>query len=162
MKVQLSLRSSVLLTRPTSLRPTTFPTRAPTSSRSISSSLPRPFLTTSQTAHHSSCPSCHSPLPPASTALCPSCSNLLPPPPPSASIFELFALEPNYAVDLGVVKKRFLQQQQKVHPDLFSGQGEREGWAKGWSGRVNDGYKVLVDPRARGEYLVSAAHRRGT
>jgi len=126
-------------------------------SRALSTTPPTSRPTASPTSPPAACPSCHAPLPPPSVALCPACAALLPPPPPSASHFALFALAPAFGVDVGLLKRAFLQAQQKVHPDLFSGQGERERWAKGWSGRVNDGYKVLLDPRARGEYLVSRA-----
>lgn len=60
-----------------------------------------------------------------------------------------------YELDLKDLKRNFLKFQQKVHPDLFSGQGEKESWAKSWSGKVNDAFKLLENGRSRGEYLVS-------
>ncbi|GJN89192.1 hypothetical protein Rhopal_002169-T1 [Rhodotorula paludigena] len=101
------------------------------------------------------CPSCGTPIPRALAPLCPSCSSLLPPPPPSTTYFSLFGLEPTFGVDLKALKRSFLQLQQKVHPDMFSGKGEVEEWAKAWSGKVNDAYKALVNERERGEYLLS-------
>ncbi|TNY17010.1 hypothetical protein DMC30DRAFT_333024, partial [Rhodotorula diobovata] len=89
------------------------------------------------------------------TPLCPSCSALLPPPPPSTTYFALFGLEPTYAIDTRALKRSFLELQQKVHPDMFSGKGEVEDWAKAWSGKVNDAYKALLNERERGEYLLS-------
>ncbi|CEQ40259.1 SPOSA6832_01856, partial [Sporobolomyces salmonicolor] len=103
----------------------------------------------------SSCPACHTPLPASLTPVCPSCAALLPPPPPSTTYFDLFALPPSYAIEPKKLKLAFLKMQQKVHPDMFSGQGDKESWAKAWSGRVNDAYKILVNDRERGEYLLS-------
>lgn len=102
------------------------------------------------------CPACHAPLPLTAhiTPLCPHCSALLPPPPSSTSLFALFNLPPSFPLDLKLLKREFLKYQQKVHPDLFSGQGETEKWAKGWSGRVNDAFRTLEGERTRGEYLV--------
>lgn len=111
-----------------------------------------------QAALSSTCPSCHAPLPSQPlTPICPSCSALLPPPPPSTTSFTLFNLPQSYALDAAALKRTFLQLQQKVHPDLFSGEGEKESWAKAWSGRVNDAYKVLQGERSRGEYLVRSS-----
>lgn len=101
-----------------------------------------------------SCPKCGTPLPQTLTPVCPKCSSLLPPPPPSATYFALFDLEPTFDIDTKALKRTFLQMQQKVHPDMFSGKGEVEDWAKAWSGRVNDAYKALTNERERGEYLV--------
>lgn len=102
------------------------------------------------------CPSCGASLPVTVAPVCAACSALLPPPPPSTSSFALFGLEPAFDLDQKTLKQAFLRYQQKVHPDLFSGQGEREAWAKGWSGRVNDAFRVLEGELSRGEYLVSA------
>lgn len=143
-----------------------FPARAPSQHRLLAPT--RAFSATPLSHQPTSsvqtqplvCPSCHAPLPAPSTPLCASCSTLLPPPPPSVTLFELFGLPATFDLDTGALKKRFLGFQQKVHPDMFAGRGEAEGWAKVWSGRVNDGYKLLLDPRARGEYLVSLRRPR--
>ncbi|BGP15875.1 hypothetical protein JCM10213_003696 [Rhodosporidiobolus nylandii] len=119
---------------------------------------PARHATTSSTTVYStgsSCPQCGTPFPRSLTPLCPSCSSLLPPPPPTTTYFELFGLEPTYDIDTKALKRVFLQLQQKVHPDMFSGKGDVENWAKAWSGRVNDAYKALVNDRERGEYLLS-------
>ncbi|KAK4053276.1 molecular chaperone [Microbotryomycetes sp. JL221] len=71
------------------------------------------------------------------------------------SSFELFDVPQRWSIDLATLKRTFLQYQQKVHPDLFAGQGDKEQWAKIWSGRVNDAYKILAEGRSRGEYLLS-------
>lgn len=108
----------------------------------------------------STCPSCQATLA-SSTAnelspVCPSCSSLLPPPSPDMSCFKLFDVDPpTFTVDKAHLKRRFLQLQQKCHPDLFSGQGDKEDWAKEWSSRLNDAWKTLADDRSRGEYLAS-------
>lgn len=103
------------------------------------------------------CPACSSPLPFTTVPTCPKCSTLLPPPSTHLSHFSLFNLSPNsYDIDLKALKGKFREYQQKVHPDLFTGQGEKEDWAKVWSGRVNDSWKILEGERSRGEYLVSS------
>ncbi|KAM0787806.1 hypothetical protein ACM66B_003860 [Microbotryomycetes sp. NB124-2] len=111
--------------------------------------------TSSSTSRPKTCPACSAQLPDSVTPLCPQCSSLLPPPSSSTSSFELFNVPPQYSIDTSALKRTFLQYQQKVHPDLFSGQGDKEQWARVWSARVNDAYKVLAEGRARGEYLLS-------
>ncbi|GAA5835523.1 hypothetical protein JCM11251_002955 [Rhodosporidiobolus azoricus] len=126
--------------------------------RSISTS-PVRTATSSQSMYSttgSACPNCGATLPSKPLApLCPSCSSLLPPPPPNTTYFGLFNLDPTFELDAKALKRTFLQLQQKVHPDMFSGKGEVEGWAKAWSGRVNDAYKVLLNDRERAEYILS-------
>ncbi|GAA5916407.1 hypothetical protein JCM8208_000907 [Rhodotorula glutinis] len=150
-------RTAVALLRPASLTSSPRPLRASTPRRLLSSTPPVRATATSQSIYTAgaSCPSCGTPIPPTLTPLCPSCSSLLPPPPPATTYFALFGLEPAFAVDRGTLKRSFLQLQQKVHPDMFSGKGEVEDWAKAWSGKVNDAYKVLLNERERGEYLLS-------
>lgn len=103
------------------------------------------------------CPSCKSSLPFKPVPICPSCSNLLPPPSKLISNFNLFNLSPNsYEINLKELKQTFRDLQQKVHPDLFLQEGEEKlNWAKDWSMRVNNGWKILENFRSRGEYLVS-------
>ncbi|BGP24369.1 molecular chaperone [Rhodotorula toruloides] len=117
----------------------------------------RRVTTASQTVYTTggSCPGCGAPLPQVLTPVCPKCTSLLPPPPPSATYFALFDIEPTFDIDVKALKRKFLQMQQKVHPDMFSGKGEVEEWAKAWSGRVNDAHKALTNERERGEYLLS-------
>ncbi|GAA5928820.1 J-type chaperone JAC1 [Sporobolomyces koalae] len=105
----------------------------------------------------STCPSCHAPLPRAPFPLCPKCSSIVPPPPlDSTTFYSLLQLaKQEYEIDLKHLKREFLQLQQKVHPDRFGGMGSKEEWAKLWSARVNDAYKVLANDRERGEYLLS-------
>jgi molecular chaperone HscB len=103
-----------------------------------------------------SCPGCGQPIPAALTPVCPQCSALLPPPPPATTYYDLFGIAPpSFDIDAAKLKRAFLTLQQKVHPDMFSGRGESEDWAKAWSGRVNDAYKALLSERERAEYLVS-------
>ncbi|GAA5965114.1 hypothetical protein JCM8115_006667 [Rhodotorula mucilaginosa] len=103
-----------------------------------------------------SCPGCGQPIPAALTPVCPQCSALLPPPPPATTYYDLFGIAPpSFDIDAAKLKRAFLTLQQKVHPDMFSGRGESEDWAKAWSGRVNDAYKALLSERERAEYLLS-------
>ncbi|TKA55133.1 hypothetical protein B0A53_02103 [Rhodotorula sp. CCFEE 5036] len=99
---------------------------------------------------------CGQPIPAALTPVCPQCSALLPPPPPATTYYDLFGIAPpSFDIDAAKLKRAFLTLQQKVHPDMFSGRGESEDWAKAWSGRVNDAYKALLSERERAEYLLS-------
>lgn len=150
------LRAALAVPRPASLASSSRPPPASAQHRLLSSSPPTRATATSQSIYTAgaSCPSCGTPIPPTLTPLCPSCASLLPPPPPATTYFALFGLEPTFAVDAGTLKRSFLQLQQKVHPDMYSGKGEVEDWAKAWSGKVNDAYKVLLNERERGEYLV--------
>ncbi|GAA6050205.1 hypothetical protein JCM3770_000452 [Rhodotorula araucariae] len=148
------------LRTPALARPTSLPQPrllSVTAARNLSSTLPARATTTSKSVYTAgaSCPSCGTPIPRTLTPICPSCSNLLPAPPPATTHFALFGLEPAYAIDVRALKRTFLQLQQKVHPDMFSGKGEVEDWAKAWSGKVNDAYKALINERERGEYLLS-------
>ncbi|POY71713.1 hypothetical protein BMF94_5073 [Rhodotorula taiwanensis] len=126
--------------------------------RTLSQSIARHRIASSQTVYSTggSCPGCGAPVPPKLSPVCPQCSALLPPPPPATTYYELFGVDPpSFAIDTANLKRSFLTMQQKVHPDMFSGQGESEGWAKAWSGRVNDAYKALINERERAEYLLS-------
>lgn len=166
MKPSLTLRTAIRRTRvqlaparalPTSPSPSPSSARVPpTPCRLLSTSAPTRATTASKSIYTAgaSCPSCGTPFPRALNPLCPSCSALLPPPPPSTTYFALFGLEPTYAIDTRALKRSFLELQQKVHPDMFSGKGDVEDWAKAWSGKVNDAYKALLNERERGEYLV--------
>ncbi|GAA5858157.1 hypothetical protein JCM9279_003773 [Rhodotorula babjevae] len=151
------LRAAVAFPRPASLASSSRPPLPSPQRRMLSSSQPARATATSQSIYTAgaSCPSCSTPIPRTLTPLCPSCASLLPPPPPATTYFALFGLEPAFAVDAGGLKRSFLQLQQKVHPDMFSGKGEVEDWAKAWSGKVNDAYKVILNERERGEYLLS-------
>lgn len=131
------------------------PSRPLSTSRNLSSPLKQ------STRSSTTCPSCSTPLSPSSLSpLCPSCSSLVPPPPSQTSHYSLFSLPTNpppYSIDLKTLKRDFLNLQQKVHPDRFGGQGEKEEWAALWSSRVNDAWKTLSNDRERAEYLVESS-----
>ncbi|KPV75427.1 uncharacterized protein RHOBADRAFT_43932 [Rhodotorula graminis WP1] len=151
-------RTALALLRPASLPSSPrAPPRPSAPHRLLSSTATTRATATSQSIYTpgASCPSCQTPTPPTLSPLCPSCSSLLPPPPHATTYFALFGLEPTFALDPATLKRSFLQLQQKVHPDMFSGKGDVEDWAKAWSGKVNDAYKVLLNDRERGEYLLS-------
>ncbi|GAA5907754.1 J-type chaperone JAC1 [Sporobolomyces salmoneus] len=147
---------SALRTATTSARPITRLNGA-TVSRFLSTSRLLSSPLKSSTPSSATCPSCHVPLSPSQLSpLCPSCSTLVPPPPSTTTHYSLFSLPtPSYAIDLKALKREFLKLQQKVHPDRFGGQGEREEWAKLWSSRVNEAWKTLSNERERAEYLLS-------
>jgi len=127
------------------------------SPRSISTSRPLSYPLKSTKTSYTSCPSCSTPLPsPLVSPFCSNCSSLLPPSSTPPTAFQLFSLPQQYLIDSKELKKSFLKLQQAVHPDRFGGEGDlKEEWAKTWSSRVNDAYKLLLNPLERGEYLVS-------
>lgn len=128
-------------------------TTTTTTTRAI---LSRSSSSSSSSTPTAACLSCHHALPSTSlTPLCPHCSSLLPPPPSTTSHFSLFSLSPTYTLDQKALKDSYRAYQQKVHPDLYLGKGHMEGWAREWSGRVNEAFRCLEGPRSRGEYLVS-------
>lgn len=140
-------------------RQATLPTTDFSAQRAFSQTPTRQKLASAQTVYSTggSCPGCGTPIPPAVTPVCPNCANLLPPPPPATTYYDLFEIAPpSFAIDAAQLKRAFLTLQQKVHPDMYSGRGESEDWAKAWSGRVNDAYKALTNERERAEYLVSS------
>lgn len=140
-------------------RQATSPTTDFSAQRAFSQTRARQKLASAQTVYSTggSCPGCGTPIPPAVTPVCPNCANLLPPPPPATTYYDLFGITPpSFAIDAAQLKRAFLTLQQKVHPDMYSGRGESEDWAKAWSGRVNDAYKALMNERERAEYLVSS------
>ncbi|GAA6060082.1 hypothetical protein JCM10212_003043 [Sporobolomyces blumeae] len=138
--------------------PTRLPFRSPVYSLHTTRTLHQPTTTTSSAPL--ACPACHAAIPARPVSpVCPRCDSLVPPPPRTfadLSHFSLFSIDPPaYRVDLAQLKRRFLQLQQKVHPDRFGGTGDHEQWAKQWSGKVNQAWKVLSNDRERGEYLLS-------
>lgn len=72
------------------------------------------------------------------------------------NFFQLFELQPRFAIDVVALDQRFRDLQSQVHPDKFSHLSESEQrLSMQWSTRINEGYQTLRSPLARGRYLLS-------
>jgi molecular chaperone HscB len=68
--------------------------------------------------------------------------------------FTLFGLPQRFEVDRSALDARWRALQGEVHPDRFASEGAAaQRVAMQWSVRVNEAYRRLKDPLARGAYL---------
>ena len=66
--------------------------------------------------------------------------------------FELFGLEPGYALEAERLERAYREIQARIHPDRFAHAGDAERRASmEWTTRVNEAYRTLRDPVARAE-----------
>src|SRR5690606_15775772 len=68
--------------------------------------------------------------------------------------FEIFGLEPQFAIDRSALDQRWKELQREAHPDRFAtapAAAQRE--AMQWSVRINEAYQRLKDPLKRAAYL---------
>jgi molecular chaperone HscB len=71
-----------------------------------------------------------------------------------ASDFELFGLQPTYALDRSQLDLQWKSLQREAHPDRFASQGaSAQRIAMQWSVRINEAYNRLKDPLKRAAYL---------
>ena len=69
--------------------------------------------------------------------------------------FELFGLEPAYALEREALERSYREIQARVHPDRFAHAGDAERRASlQWTTRVNEAYRTLKDPVQRGKHLL--------
>jgi len=69
--------------------------------------------------------------------------------------FELFGLEPAYALEAERLERAYREIQSTIHPDRFAQQGDAARRASiEWSARVNEAYRTLRDPLERARYLL--------
>jgi molecular chaperone HscB len=70
--------------------------------------------------------------------------------------FQLFEIQPRFAIDNAALDQHYRDLQSLVHPDKFSHLSESEQrLSMQWATRVNEGYQTLRSPLARGRYLLS-------
>ena len=70
--------------------------------------------------------------------------------------FELFGLEPAYALDPSRLEAGYRELQGRVHPDRFAAATEAERRvAMQWAARANEAYRTLRDPVDRARYLLA-------
>lgn len=73
----------------------------------------------------------------------------------TSSAFELFGLEPAFAVDARALEHAYREIQSRVHPDRFAHAGDAERRASlQWTTRVNEAYRTLKDPVQRAKHLL--------
>ncbi len=69
--------------------------------------------------------------------------------------FELFGLEPAFALDAAQLERAYREIQANIHPDRFAHAGDAERRASvEWTARVNEAYRTLKSPVQRGRYLL--------
>ncbi|WJW76259.1 Fe-S protein assembly co-chaperone HscB [Thiohalobacter sp. IOR34] len=69
--------------------------------------------------------------------------------------FELFALPEQFELDRAALDARYRELQRSVHPDRFASAGDQQRrLSMQLAARINEGYRVLKDPLARGRYLL--------
>lgn len=72
--------------------------------------------------------------------------------------FELFDLPRTFDVDRAQLDARFRELQRTVHPDRFVTASDLERRLSAQQAtRINEGYRILKDPLARGRYLLELA-----
>ena len=68
--------------------------------------------------------------------------------------FELFGIEPRFAIDRDALDARWRALQAEVHPDRFAIEGAAaQRVAMQWAVRVNEAYQRLKNPLKRAAYL---------
>lgn len=73
----------------------------------------------------------------------------------TSSHFELFGLEPAYAVDQAALEQAYRDLQALIHPDRHAQGGEAARLASTqMAARVNEAYRALRDPVQRGKHLL--------
>ncbi len=99
------------------------------------------------------CRQCERPL--GSPLFCTSCHTLHPA--DSYSFFEIFGLPTTYDLDLGALRRLYLQSSRAIHPDFHGARPEEAALSLRTTAKLNEAYRVLSDPRLRAEYLLELA-----
>lgn len=73
--------------------------------------------------------------------------------------FELFDLEPAFALDIDELQSRYRELQARYHPDRqAAGEARQQREALQASTRINEAYRTLRDPRLRARHLLTLAN----
>ena len=73
----------------------------------------------------------------------------------SKNHFELFHLPVAFTIDLQAIERAYREVQREVHPDRFANTvGAEQRLAAQWSTQVNEAYRTLKSPLARGRYFL--------
>ncbi|HUQ74835.1 MAG TPA: Fe-S protein assembly co-chaperone HscB [Burkholderiales bacterium] len=71
------------------------------------------------------------------------------------SHFELFGIEPAFALDAAALEAAYREIQSRVHPDRFAHAGDAERRASlQWTTRVNEAYRSLKNPVQRASHIL--------
>ncbi len=74
----------------------------------------------------------------------------------SGNHFELFGLQPAFALDTEALERAYREIQSQVHPDRFAHAGDAERRASlQWTTRVNEAYRTLKSPVQRASHFLS-------
>lgn len=69
--------------------------------------------------------------------------------------FDLFGLQPAFAVDEVRLERAYREIQSRVHPDRYAHAGDAERRASlQWTTRVNEAYRALKDPVQRASHIL--------
>jgi molecular chaperone HscB len=69
--------------------------------------------------------------------------------------FDLFGLQPAFAVDEIRLERAYREIQSRVHPDRYAHAGDAERRASlQWTTRVNEAYRALKDPVQRASHIL--------
>ena len=69
--------------------------------------------------------------------------------------FDLFGLQPAFAVDEERLERAYREIQSRVHPDRFAHAGDAERRASlQWTTRVNEAYRALKNPVQRASHIL--------
>src|SRR5256886_9380412 len=69
--------------------------------------------------------------------------------------FDLFGLQPAFAVDEKRLERAYREIQSRVHPDRYAHAGDAERRASlQWTTRVNEAYRTLKNPVQRASHLL--------
>ena len=102
------------------------------------------------------CTECHQEM--DSPIACSMCGNLGELAPETFDLFELFALDPIYDVDVKALHRKYLAMSRVIHPDITGGEDpEQRRQALALSAELNKAYETLRDPVARADYMLSLA-----
>jgi molecular chaperone HscB len=72
------------------------------------------------------------------------------------SHFDLFGLQPAFAVDRERLESAYREIQSRVHPDRFAQAGDAERRASlQWTTRVNEAYRTLRNPVSRASHILA-------
>src|SRR5438067_11516925 len=70
--------------------------------------------------------------------------------------FDLFGLQPAFAVDQERLERAYREIQSRVHPDRYAHAGDAERRASlQWTTRVNEAYQALKNPVARASHILA-------
>ncbi len=106
---------------------------------------------TAEHAHPARCQQCHKPL--ESPLYCAACHQLYPA--DGLDYFSLLGTSPRYDVDIELLRRRYFQIARDVHPDRLSASDpQHQALGLRIIAKLNEAYRVLLDPVLRAEYLL--------